>query len=183
MSQFWPQIDFPMQKRFLWRLAILTLGLLSPSAQAFEVAPNGALVQSTCSGGTLPVCGVPIPMPATTSVGNTAEVHVPPALLSDATKSLTFTVQCTDNGYGGAAYALVNVNNISCNAFPCQTSSVRLCDTSIPVDGGTPLGGLVHMTMPGSGQAFTVQCVGKQGGPPSYQISDHSGVACSGPAR
>jgi hypothetical protein len=166
-------------------LGILSLVVLfAPSlGLAYEMAPNGTIVQATCSGGVLPICGILIPMPATTSVGNTAEVHVPPDLLGDTAKTFSFTVECVDNGNGGAAYQAVNINNISCNVFPCQTSTVRLCDTNIQVNGGTPLGGIVRMTMPlpTAAQPFTVQCVGKEGGPPVYQISDHSAVTCAPP--
>lgn len=163
----------------------LALLLIPFPGYSFSIAPNGTIVQSSCNGGTLPVCGIPIPMPATTSVDNTAEVHVPSNLLGDASKSLSFTVTCVDNGNGGASYQAVNMQGISCNAFPCQASTVRLCDVSIAVPAGAPLGGLVHLSIPtpNGAQPFTVQCVGKEGGTPIYQISDHSAVSCPGPAR
>lgn len=162
-------------------ITCLVILLLPAASHAFEIAPNGTVVQSTCNGGSLPVCGIPIPMPPTTSVGNTAEVHVPPALLGDTSKIVSFTVSCVDNGYGGGAYQLVNPTGISCGAFPCQASTVRICDTNIPVAGGTPQGGIVHMTMPApfSPEAFTVQCVGSAGAAPVYQITDHSVVTCN----
>jgi hypothetical protein len=127
-------------------------------------------------------------MPGITSLGNTATVHVPPQLLGDSVAknpNLTFTAECVDSGNDTASYRVANMQGISCNAFPCQTSSVRLCDTSIPVPGGTPLGGVVHMSMPApfAADPFTVQCIGTEGNPPVYQITDNKSVSCARPAQ
>ena len=121
-----------------------------------------------------------------TPVGDVANVHVPASVLGDSystSADLYFTAECVASQYGGAVYRVTNVDKIPCNSFPCQTSNVRLCDTSISVPGGTPLGGIVHMTMPApfSKNTFTVQCIGNLDEPPVYQITDHSGVSC-GPA-
>ena len=137
-----------------------------------------------CHGGTTIVCGATIPLPAVTPVGDTANVHIPASVLGDsyATNSnLFFTAQCIADQYGGAAYRVQDVDKIACSSFPCQASSVRLCDTSIPVSGGTPLGGVMHINMPApfARSSFTVQCVGNLDNPPVYQITDHAGVSCT----
>jgi len=140
---------------------------------------------SGCRGGSTIVCGAAIPLPDMTPVGDTANVHVPPAVLGDsysANSDLYFTAECVTDQSGGAAYRVLGVDKISCNSFPCQTSSVRLCDTSVSVPGGTPLGGVIHVTMPPpfAKNSFTVQCAGNLDNPPVYQITDHANVVCNG---
>ena len=149
-------------------------------------SPSYAYGEGSCSGGEITVCGVPIPMPALTTVGNTATVHVPPALLGDSAAqnpNVTFTVECAANGdvNGSTSYRVVNLESVSCTPFPCQASTVRLCETSIPIAGGTPLGGVLHMTMPApfAHDPFTVECLGTSGMPPLYKIANSSSVTCA----
>lgn len=137
-----------------------------------------------CQGGSVSVCGVSIPFPDKTPLDTSVIVHIPADVLGDsysANSNLNFTVECLDDRNGGASYQAVNVEKISCNAFPCQTSTVRLCDTSVSVPGGAPLGGMVHLTMPPpfSKTAFSVECIGSGDNPPVYQITDRAGVSCN----
>jgi hypothetical protein len=137
-----------------------------------------------CQGGAATVCGVSIPFTDATAVGDSVTVHVPASVLGDsysANSNLHFTARCDGNAYDGAAYRIIDADKISCNSFPCPSSSVRLCDTSIDIPGGTPLGGVVQMNMPPpfGKNSFTVQCVGSGDNPPVYQISDHANVTCA----
>lgn len=136
-----------------------------------------------CHGGSLFVCGVPIGMPDMTRIGDRALVHIPASVLGDsyaANPDLHFTVQCVGGDQRGASFRALDADKISCNAFPCQKSTVRLCNASISVPGGTPIGGVVNMTMPSpfTKDGFRVQCVGNGDASPVYQLMDHSAVSC-----
>jgi len=140
-----------------------------------------------CEGGSITVCSATIPIPGMTPVGGKATVHVPASVLGgayDANPNMLIDVQCVGDIYGAVTYQPLDLDRISCDHFPCQASSVRVCDVSVPVPGGTPLGGVVQMNMPTPyvKSSFTVQCVGSAGNPPVYQVTDHSAVTCLSPA-
>ncbi len=163
-------------KCFLAFLAVLIVPFCSTSVDA--AIPD-------CSGGSVVVCGANIPIPDTSAVNTTTEVHIPPEVLGDAysaNSNLSITVRCMADGNGGAIYRGVATERLSCMPFPCQTSNVRVCNTSVSIPGGTQLGGVLHMAMPApfAKSAFTIECVGSEGNPPVYQITDMTSVSCNG---
>ena len=167
---------------FRWRWSPLSCLMVMLAGTLFSTACLAETIN--CQGGNASVCGISIPFPDVTAIGNSTEVHVPASVLGDsysANSNLHFRAVCVGDSNGGATYRVVDADQISCNAFPCPTSSVRLCDTSISVQGGTPLGGIVHMTMPlpFHQNGFTVQCLGNGDHPAAYQITDHAQVSCS----
>jgi hypothetical protein len=93
---------------------------------------------------------------------------------------MSFMAQCVEDGQGNAVYQVSGTPNFSCNLFPCADSHVRLCETSIPIAGGAPLGGVMQFFMPPPFRPdpFTVGCIGSEGNPPVYQLTDVSAVTC-----
>jgi hypothetical protein len=128
------------------------------------------------------ICGVQIPVNDSVNIGDLTTVTVPPAALSEPSvyNRVTFTAQCIDNGYATPFYRIADDSDVSCNVFPCADSVVRLCETSVAIRGGTPMGSVLHLTMPAPfvNDPFTVQCVGSGGNPPVYQVIDHQSVTC-----
>jgi len=161
-------------------ITLFLIEILSLLPLPVAAAPAG------CTGGMATICGASIPLPDISPIGNSASVHIPQTVLGDAyaaNPNLSFVAECISDINGAPTYRTIDIDKISCAPFPCQTSTVRLCEASIPVRGGTPLGQVIHIDMPASSGKgnFTVQCVGSGGNPPVYQITDHSGVTCTTP--
>lgn len=159
-------------------------GLAVMAGSLLALSSSASADIGVCQGGTATVCDVLIAFSDVTPIGNSTAVHIPPSVLGDSystNSNLYFTAACVGNGYGGGSYNILDADKISCTAFPCPTSNVRLCNTSISIPGGTPMGGIVHVTMPPPfvENAFTVQCVGSGDRPPVYQITDHAAVSCN----
>lgn len=135
-----------------------------------------------CPASEITLCGAPVAVPGGTAIGNSIPVPVAVSVLADPSSysDLSFTAQCVDDGSGAAVYQIADSSGISCNLFPCQNANIRLCDTDIPVNRGTPLGGILHLTMPPPflPEPFTVQCVGSEGKAPVYQLTDVAAVSC-----
>jgi hypothetical protein len=156
----------------------------SDNSLYYQISDSSAV---TCAPQVCPIskvelCGSAIQVPGGTFIGNTIDVPVPPSVLTDPSKGkgLSFTVQCTDRGNNDIVYQITDASDVSCNLFPCRNTTVNLCGISVPVNGGKPMGAAINLTMPPpfKPDTFTVQCVGSEGTPPSYQLTDTSGVSC-----
>lgn len=164
-----------------WAIGGIFISVASPPALA-DINPS-------CHGGTTTVCGVPFALPTTTRVGDTATIPIPSYVLgtsfaansgSMSNSDFSFAVKCVSDNNGGVSYQNVDVEKVPCNLFPCLPSTVALCGISIPVAGGTPIGGTIHMTMPVPfvQNSFTVQCTGTGDKLASYEITDSSAISC-----
>jgi hypothetical protein len=119
-----------------------------------------------------------------TALGSYAVVHIPTSVLvnnASADPNLTFNAACVGDGNGGIIYSMNDVQNISCNLFPCQSLTVQICNTSLTIPGGTAMGGIIHVAMPPpyAMNKFTAQCVGNSGNAPAYQVTDERSVSCA----
>lgn len=135
-----------------------------------------------CPPSNVSLCGRDIALNGGTPVGNTISTPVPSSLLSNPAAGVPYIkAQCVDSGDVEPVYQITNASYISCTQFPCPDATVRLCNTQIPIPGGTPLGGVmqVYMPKPFVNDPFTVQCIGSNAQPPFYQITDHSLVSCT----
>lgn len=135
-----------------------------------------------CPPSNVSLCGRDITLNGGTAVGDIITTPVPTSLLSNPATGIPYVkAQCVDSGDVEPVYQITNASYISCTQFPCPDTTVRLCNTQIPVPGGTPLGGVMHVYMPKPfvNDPFTVQCIGSNAQPPFYQITDHSSVSCA----
>ena len=92
-------------------------------------------------------------------------------------------MECVSDVNGNVSYRNVSADKIPCNLFPCKAATVSLCGAVIHVNGGTPIGGSMQVTMPApfAQNSFTVQCTGTGNKPPVYQITEHATVTCEHP--
>ncbi|MER2520029.1 MAG: hypothetical protein ABTQ34_04980 [Bdellovibrionales bacterium] len=137
----------------------------------------------TCPPSDVTLCGAPVNIPTSVKVGGSVKVPVPPSVLANPESgyNLVMRARCAEGPNATAKYRVDNAEDISCNLFPCQTSTVRLCNAAIEVPGGAPLGAVLTLTMPSpfAPEQFAVQCLGSMGLPAVYQIIDHEGVSCN----
>lgn len=136
-----------------------------------------------CPSSAVSLCGASIPLNAGASVGETLEVPLPASVLgaNSTYNHPSFKAACIANPDGTAKYQISDVSGVSCNVFPCADTSVRLCETSVPIKGGANLGDVLHLTMPApfNEDPFDVSCVGTLGQQPVYQVTDSSGITCT----
>lgn len=161
--------------------SVQCMGMDVRGTPIYQIVNNAAIscALETCQPASVSICGVEIPIAATTNVGEEISTPIPQLLFGD-TSPKNIKVQCIDNGTSGT-YQLADNLGFSCNAIPCGYAKLQLCNSALFVPAGATLGTVLNMTMPSpfTPDPFKVQCLGSNGNAPSYQITDHSDVSCA----
>jgi len=134
--------------------------------------------QRTCKAASVMVCDTPLPVTQEMQIGKTAQIIVPQSLLAESKKRIasSFEVKCTMQN-GSPQLAVVNTIGLSCNDFPCEPATLRICNDSVHVEPTSELGRVLQLVTQNK-YPVTVQCVASGGQRPVYKVVDSSRVMC-----